>query len=232
MPQKNTLESFISRFPEFIRTPIANTYNQIVEYFEAQGDAFNSNTYSPWFPGENSFVEDMLTIWSRSDYVRESSARFPEILYSWSQGNSPLYRQQGESFYFQTLQEHVSGLNDEEGLMSTLRRFRREEMMRLMARDVLGRVDLKETLADVSSLADASVVVSLSFLYGMLVEKYGRPLSRAKAGKPAEQQYMLVMAMGKHGAKELNVSSDIDLIFAYPESGENDAACSLSLLHH
>ncbi len=222
MPQKNTLESFISRFPEFIRTPIANTYNQIVEYFEAQGDAFNSNTYSPWFPGENSFVEDMLTIWSRSDYVRESSARFPEILYSWSQGNSPLYRQQGESFYFQTLQEHVSGLNDEEGLMSTLRRFRREEMMRLMARDVLGRVDLKETLADVSSLADASVVVSLSFLYGMLVEKYGRPLSRAKAGKPAEQQYMLVMAMGKHGAKELNVSSDIDLIFAYPESGETD----------
>jgi glutamate-ammonia-ligase adenylyltransferase len=91
-----------------------------------------------------------------------------------------------------------------------------------MWRDLLSLVELEETLADVSALADSCVEVAMDVLYRQLCERHGTPYSRAKGGKEAVQQHMLVLAMGKHGANELNVSSDIDLIFAYPESGETD----------
>lgn len=215
-------ETFLTNLPTFIRSSVEQSLNQVIEYFQQNDKAFNQNDYSPYLPGALNFVEDILRIWSRSDYVRENCVRFPELLVSWSQKNSPLYSSQTEIFYFEMLASKLEGVEGEEALMKVLRHFRREQMMRLMSRDVLNLAELKETLADVSALADACVVKSLNFLYELLVEKHGRPLSRAKDGMPPEQQYMLVMAMGKHGAKELNVSSDIDLIFAYPETGETD----------
>lgn len=222
MTISNKLEQLIKSYPEYLQTPIKNSLASLVEYFEIGGHTFNQNDYSTLLPGGNEFIEDLLKSWSRSDYIRENSVRSPHIILQWAKVDSPLYRQQSELYYFQTLRNEVLAVDDEVGLMKVLRLYRCEEMMRLMARDILQLADLKETLADVTALADASVVVTLNHLYNLLIEKYGRPLSRPKDGKPAEQQYMLIMAMGKHGAKELNVSSDIDLIFAYPESGETD----------
>lgn len=222
MTLSTKLDLLIDSIPLFLQPVIKNSFKVLIEYFEANGNSFNQNDYSASLPGKNEFIEDLLRAWSRSDYVRESCIRMPEIVKVWSEENSPLYRQQSDLFYFQKLKNEVVAVDDETGLMKVLRDFRRQEMMRLMARDVLQLADLKETLADVSALADASVVVTLNHLYSLLSEKYGLPMSRPKEGKPAEQQFMLVLAMGKHGAKELNVSSDIDLIFAYPETGETN----------
>ena len=216
------LDLLINSYPVFLQSSFKNSLHALIEFFDLNEACFNQNDYSPHLPGRNEFIEDLLKAWSRSDYIRENCFRVPEIVKSWAQDESPLYRKQSDVYYFQKLKEEVAAVDDEAGLMKVLREFRRQEMMRLMARDVLQLADLKETLADVSALADASVVVTLNHLYRMLIEKYGRPMSRLKEDKPSQQQHMLVIAMGKHGAQELNVSSDIDLIFAYPESGETD----------
>ncbi len=224
MTQNAKLEVLISSFPEFLHLAFHKSLNVLIEYFATNAQSFKQNDYSGFLPGTNAYIEDLLKAWSRSDYIRESCLQIPELVSIWSMDNSALYRQQSDLYYFQKLAKELIAVDDEAGLMKVLREFRRQEMTRLMARDVLQLADLKETLADVSALADASVVVTLNHLYALLSEKYGRPMSRAKDDRASEQQYMLVMAMGKHGARELNVSSDIDLIFAYPESGETDHA--------
>ncbi|MCW8904091.1 bifunctional [glutamate--ammonia ligase]-adenylyl-L-tyrosine phosphorylase/[glutamate--ammonia-ligase] adenylyltransferase, partial [Sedimenticola sp.] len=100
-----------------------------------------------------------------------------------------------------------------------LRRFRNEQMVRIIWRDLTQAAPLAETLEDLSALADACVSRSLTLLYAWLTEKQGTPRNAA-----GEQQYLVVLGMGKLGARELNLSSDIDLIFAYPEPGETDGA--------
>lgn len=218
MSEQSNMDDFISGFPDFVQKSLLNAWQALSEIFEAKTSAGTSGS----IPGGRQFREDLLSIWSRSDFVREASVRCPEIIARWASENSPLYSSQTESHFFSRLVQLVEPVTDESQLMKVLRQFRREEMMRLMARDVLKLADLSETLADVTALADASVVIALNKLYGFQTERHGRPMSRAKSGGKPEQQYMLVIGMGKHGAKELNVSSDIDLIFAYPKTGETD----------
>lgn len=117
----------------------------------------------------------------------------------------------------QTYQAKLANLNiaDEAELMVQLRNFRRREMVRIAWRDLAGWADLAETLMDLSQLADACIQYALAFLYQQACELRGTPL--LADGSP---QQIVVLGMGKLGAYELNYSSDIDLIFAYPEDGE------------
>ena len=103
---------------------------------------------------------------------------------------------------------------DETSLGTCLRHFRRREMVRIAWRDLAGWADLQETMDCLSSLADSCLNCVESFLYKKLCREYGTPVNAE--GRP---QRLVVLAMGKLGAGELNFSSDIDLIFAYPDSG-------------
>ena len=100
--------------------------------------------------------------------------------------------------------------------MSALRRFRQREMLRLIWRDFTRRGDLNDTLTDVTHLADACVRAAVQRARCQLAPRYGQPIG-AQSG--AVQDFV-VLGLGKLGGGELNVSSDIDLIFAYPEAGE------------
>ena len=70
-------------------------------------------------------------------------------------------------------------------------------------------------MADLSAFADACIDCSLSVLYNLHCRVDGIP--RAKNGS---RQRLTVFGLGKLGGKELNFSSDVDLIFAYPEAGK------------
>ena len=102
-------------------------------------------------------------------------------------------------------------------LQRLLRNFRQREMVRIAWRDLSGRAALAETMADLSAFADACIDCSLSVLYNLHCCVDGTP--RAKNGS---RQSLTVFGLGKLGGKELNFSSDVDLIFAYPETGETD----------
>jgi len=113
---------------------------------------------------------------------------------------------------------------DEPALKTRLRQLRRREMLRIAWRDLAGWADLDETLATLSEFADACVDGALARLHAWAVAKSGEPQGE-QSGKP---QRLVVLALGKLGGQELNFSSDIDLIFAYPEEGETQGAAPLS----
>src|ERR1035441_8616666 len=103
---------------------------------------------------------------------------------------------------------------DEAALKRTLRRLRQEVMLRVLLRDLSGRAPLAEVVASMSNLAELSIGYALKHLCAWQEAQYGRPMTNGA------RQELIVVGMGKLGGRELNVSSDIDLIFVYPEEGE------------
>ncbi len=90
-----------------------------------------------------------------------------------------------------------SARDDEPALKCRLRRLRRRVLLRVMARDLDGRADLAEVCATMSDLAELQIAAAQAW---------------------TGAQDLVVVAMGKLGGRELNVSSDIDLIFVYPQA--------------
>ena len=111
----------------------------------------------------------------------------------------------------------------EKGLESGLRRFRNREMLRIVWRDLCGLAPLAETFSSLTSLAEMCLHAAMDEHHRRLVEKHGTP--RGQDGSP---QQMFVIGLGKFGGGELNLSSDIDVIFCYPQPGECDGRRSLA----
>jgi len=222
MVSMTDVQAWIDHYPDFIRSTIQNAWDSLSQAYQSETVSIDSRWPNDTCSWSTTYIQNLLSIWSRSDYVRESCLRYPLWLDAWSSANSDLYQSKDENYYRQKLSAQCADISDEASLMKILREFRRVEMMRIISRDLLNFAELEETLADVSSLADVCVSVTLDCLYLQLIARYGTPMSRSCEGKAAFPQKMFVLAMGKHGAKELNVSSDIDLIFAYPESGETN----------
>ena len=100
-----------------------------------------------------------------------------------------------------------------------MRRLRNLVLATLIRRDLEGKADLDEVVSTMTRLADFVIQRHLAELDAAMRAAHGVPIG-AESG--AEQQ-MMVLSMGKGGGGELNVSSDIDLIFVYPEDGETAA---------
>ncbi|BCB27749.1 glutamate-ammonia-ligase adenylyltransferase [Sulfurimicrobium lacus] len=113
---------------------------------------------------------------------------------------------------------------DETTLKTALRTLRKRVMLRLIVRDLAGLADLGEVMRNASQLAEVTVAFALERLSAWLSAQYGQPVGE-ESGTP---QDMIVVGMGKLGGGELNVSSDIDLIFAYPEEGETSGPRHIS----
>ena len=116
--------------------------------------------------------------------------------------------------YHKKLPPLLSDVTDEETLSRNLRRYRHRELVRIAWRDLSGRANLTETGSDLSAFADACLEHTLKILYRWHCAQYGVPTAT-----DASKQQLVILGLGKLGARELNFSSDIDLIFAYPRSG-------------
>ncbi len=111
---------------------------------------------------------------------------------------------------------------DDTTFMAELRRARRRELARIAWRDLAGLAATAATLAALSALADDAIAVALAFAGRQLSARYGTPRNAAGDAQP-----LVVVGMGKLGGSELNFSSDIDLVFLYPEGGETDGPRSV-----
>jgi glutamate-ammonia-ligase adenylyltransferase len=114
--------------------------------------------------------------------------------------------------------------SDEATLQRTLRMLRKRVMLRLIARDIGGLADLAEVITTATALAEITICSALSHLSCWHEKLHGRPIGAVSGAV----QQLHVIGMGKLGGRELNVSSDIDLIFVYPEEGETDGERPLS----
>ncbi len=105
--------------------------------------------------------------------------------------------------------------SDEGSLKSVLRRLRQRIMAALVVRDIGGKAPLADVVETMTQLADVTTNFALDFVHRQLAAQFGEPLD--SQGNP---QRLLIVGMGKLGGRELNVSSDVDYIFVYPEEGE------------
>ncbi len=99
-----------------------------------------------------------------------------------------------------------------------LAKFRRRQLLRIVVRDVLSLGTLPEITAELSSLADVLLETAYERIHQDLVSRYGLPRSEADGS----EAHFAVIALGKLGGKELNYSSDIDLMFLYSDPGHTD----------
>ncbi|WP_227430623.1 bifunctional [glutamate--ammonia ligase]-adenylyl-L-tyrosine phosphorylase/[glutamate--ammonia-ligase] adenylyltransferase [Psychrobacter sp. I-STPA6b] len=110
---------------------------------------------------------------------------------------------------------------DEAGVIQGLRHLRQLLMTRWIWQDAIGIISLEKLTEELSDFADGCISFAKKYTYEHLIARYGRPTFIDANGN---RQYddMAIMAMGKLGAQELNLSSDIDLIFVHQARGETD----------
>jgi glutamate-ammonia-ligase adenylyltransferase len=162
-------------------------------------------------------AEALRRVCALSDFVHEQLVRDPELLPALTASGDLQRRLQGGELRAQ-LQAALADCADEDELGRRLRRFRNRQQVRIVWRDLTRQADLGETCRDLSDLADACIDGAYDWLYPRHCEQFGTPIGR----RSGQAQHLVILGMGKLGAHELNLSSDIDLIFGYPEGGETE----------
>ena len=162
----------------------------------------------------NQLPDTVERVFTLSDFASSCCIRNPGLLTELVDSGD-LNRTYPADFYRVQLADAVETAASRESLEKILRNLRSREMLRIAWRDLSGWADLHETMADLSAFAEACIQESLARLHRWQCEEYGMP--RDSNG---QHQQLVIIGMGKLGGYELNFSSDVDLIFAYPRAGE------------
>ncbi|QJP93476.1 MULTISPECIES: bifunctional [glutamate--ammonia ligase]-adenylyl-L-tyrosine phosphorylase/[glutamate--ammonia-ligase] adenylyltransferase [Pseudomonas] len=168
--------------------------------------------FSTWTPER---WAQFARVTAASDFVIEQSVRDPLMLLSLVQSGE-LDRPFAPGELCAQIAAAATAAQTDDELGRVLRRQRARHQVRIIWRDLTRQADLVQTCRDLSDMADASIDQAYQWLYSRHCQQFGTPTGR-RSGLP---QQMVILGMGKLGAVELNLSSDIDLIFAYPEGGE------------
>jgi glutamate-ammonia-ligase adenylyltransferase len=205
----SVLEPGLAALPDLLRAPVASYCRELAPLL------------ATWPPGP--WLASLPRVFAVSEFVARAVTQQPEVL----QGlitSGDLQRSYAAGELGQRIAQVLAAVGDEPLLKRRLREIRRREMVRLAWRDLAGWADLHEVMATLSELADACLEGALAKLHVWAVQKNGEPRGE-HSGAP---QSLVVLGLGKLGGQELNFSSDIDLIFAYPEDGETVGARMLS----
>lgn len=172
--------------------------------------------YDVWPADQKHQLQRVLAV---SEYVVEQARRNPAIVID-LQISGELDVTMSTAQITERVAKVVTACSTEDELLAALRKERNRQQIRIIWRDVTRQADLLVTCKELSDLADACIDRAYHWLYQQQIKVLGTPLGR-QSGKP---QHLVVLGMGKLGAQELNLSSDIDLIFSYPEGGETEGA--------
>ena len=147
-----------------------------------------------------------LTVFSFSHFLADSVIRFPQWLIEIA-----LARDLHRGFLAEQYEELLTLSLPANGIPRPidLALFRRRQLLRILLRDVLQFADVSETTEDLSNLADAILNATWHAVRHELAEERGAP----------DKAEFSVVALGKLGGRELNYSSDIDLMFVYSGDG-------------
>mgnify|MGYP001140072109 CR=1 FL=1 len=153
-----------------------------------------------------------------SRYLRDRLAARPDLAEWLATGcQSAFPRRAMEAFLTD------SSIADEDTLKRRLRDLRQRVMAVIIVRDLAGQADLAEVTTACTDLAEVAFAFACAWHHRDLATLHGEPLD--SQGRP---QQLIVVGMGKLGGRELNVSSDVDPIFVYPEDGETTGPRKLS----
>lgn len=162
------------------------------------------------------FDKQLTRVFAASEFIGKTCAINPAFLIELVQTGA-LFEPMGDDALL-PFETAINSCNSDIELDKTLRQFRNKAMIRIIWRDVNRSANMQTITAELSRFADAAIQLTASYHYRQLEKMYGAPIGR----ESGVAQPLLVLGMGKLGARELNVSSDIDLIFTYPESGSTN----------
>jgi len=161
-------------------------------------------------------MSSLPRVWACSDFVADACLREASLL-RWLVAERRLFEGVTEASLHADLGSGLAPDADDASFMDELRRFRRRQLVRIAWRDLAGFADVETVLAELSLLADVCIAAACRRAGAALAARHGVP--RGADGAPLE---LMVLGMGKLGGGELNFSSDIDLVFLFPEHGETD----------
>ena len=151
-----------------------------------------------------------------SEFVASALLQDPQILAWLSQNDRPSMRQPALAAN-EAYERDAGAAATIADAQRLLREWRRREMVRIAWWDIAGRANVIATLRAVSDLADGCIRAATGAAQHHLESPFGRPRNAEGTEVP-----LIVVAMGKLGGRELNFSSDIDLVLLYAQAGETD----------
>jgi [glutamine synthetase] adenylyltransferase / [glutamine synthetase]-adenylyl-L-tyrosine phosphorylase len=189
----------------------------LVSLKQHREDAFRKLVQAP---GE---LNHFIAVASYSRFLSEELLQNPQ----WLEEVTGMSRILTAAEYKKRLGKFLKDQPEDKPLALSLALFRRQQILRILLRDVRGLGSLTETTEELSNLADAILHVSYKRIRADLVARHGTPRYVDENGD-ARECGMSVIALGKLGGRELNYSSDIDLMFVYAANGDTDGAHPIS----
>ncbi len=197
----------LSRIPEILRPSL----EQRLDALSGAGGLPEGDT------GDRAVVAETLAlVWACSDFVAESCLRDTRVL-RWLADEGRLREAATREWLERDLALPADTAADDATFMEALRRFRRRQLVRIAWRDLASLAEVETILRELTLLADVCIDAAGSYAARGLQSRYGVP-----RGEDGRELQLLVLGMGKLGGGELNFSSDIDLVFLFPEHGETD----------
>lgn len=162
------------------------------------------------YPSTKTSSKSLERAFSLSDFIANTCLQIPGL------SNYLIQQVDGQVFtpdYRALLSSQLQEVSEETQLYRVIRQFRHKHMAAIAWQDLLGQQPIVSSLKQTSELANELIYQTYQWLYQKACCDLGTPMSNGQA------MPMLIVAMGKLGGMELNFSSDIDLIFVYPEKG-------------
>jgi glutamate-ammonia-ligase adenylyltransferase len=148
------------------------------------------------------YAEVLISIASNSNYLTDILVMNPEFLY-WIVNPSSTEKKFGEKEFQKEVSDNLNHFKTLNSKVNSLRRIKRKEILRIGAKDILRKAEIEGITSELSSVARVITTELFSLCYNEVLLKYGI--------KNVKSNYCIV-ALGKLGGKDLNYSSDIDLI--------------------
>lgn len=200
----DALHDSVKRFWQSLEQALANHQTELTL-------ALNNSGIAP-----ERFTREFTRAIAGSEYLTKICTQHPQLLLNLISSQA-LFNPLPTNGY-RDLITAANNCHNENELDKTLRRERQTAMVRIIWRDLNRNATMSETTAELSCFADTAIQQAAQFHYQALALQYGFPIGKTSGLK----QPFMVLGMGKLGACELNISSDIDLIFAFPEAGDTD----------
>jgi len=202
------LESGLKRLPAKLHDEVHGQLESLAEALSA------ADTRTLESADARNWLGSLPRVWACSKFVATWCIRDPGAMLDLV-ASGDLVHCYGDRELKTHVANAVAGCTDPTGLDTALRRCRKREAVRIAWRQLAGWSDLAELMASTSDLAEACIETTLDHHYRWMTDAFGAPLGESSAQPIA----LSILGLGKLGGRELNFSSDVDLIFTYSEDG-------------
>ena len=185
--------------------------NSYERFFSAVEDA---NLIKAILPDAERNLRILSFLLSGSQYLTDILIKNPSYV-SWLIDPEILKKSRFKDEMYNDISYMFSKADSYKEKANSLRRFRNREFLRIGLRDLMKEADTIETVEDLSNVADICLQKAYEYCHSELERKYGIPYFEDDLSDLKKRCEFVILAMGKHGGRELNFSSDIDLLYLY-----------------